>query len=120
VTLEAIRGRPVGVDSRQMLVVSAFLGKVFYKTAIKALGDYIDKVNPRMKTYPHQGPRSEFIAKLNPAKQTTTQQHRAEKLKELNEIADKAAGQKRELAVATRLKSQDLDCYLYVQDDEYR
>lgn len=119
VVLEAIRGRPTGVDSRQILIASAFLGQAFYKTAIKALGDYVDKIPDRMKTYPNQGPTLAFATQSKFAKQTHAQL-KAEKLKELNEIAEKAAGQTKELAVTLRWKSQNLDCYLYAQDDQYK
>ena len=119
VVLEAIRGRPTGVDSKQMLIVSAFLGKAFYKMAIKALGDYVDKIPDRMKTYPNQGPKLEFGTPFKLAKQTQAQL-KAEKLKALNEIAEKAAGQTKELAVTSMWKSQELDCYLYAQNDQYK
>ncbi len=119
VLLEAIRGRPTGVDSRQMLVVASFLGKTFYKTAIKALGDYVDKIPSRMRTFPSQGARKEFGTQMKLAKQTHAQL-RAEKLKELNEIADKASTQNKALAVTARWKSQEIDCYLNAQDDEYK
>ena len=119
VILEAIRGRPTGVEAKQMLIVSAFLGKAFYKTAIKAFGDYIDKINLRMKTFPNQGPRQEFGSQHKLAKQPYAQ-FKIEKLKDLNEIADKAVGQNRELAITARWKAQNLDCYLYAQDDLYK
>jgi hypothetical protein len=117
--LEAIRRRPTGSDSKQMLVVAAFLGEPFYKNAIKAFGSYKDRLAPSMKSFPRKSPRESFgvFAK---SKNQTLKQLRAEKMKDLNAIANKTVEDEKEPGASRRWTAQNIDCFLYAQDDKYK
>jgi len=117
--LEAIHGRPTGVDTKQMLVVAAFLGEPFYKIALKAFGSYKEKLTPVMKLFPTQDPRIAFGTFTKNKKQTLAQL-RAEKMKELNAIAQKSVEDEKEPGAQKRWAAQNIDCFLYAQDDKYK
>jgi hypothetical protein len=84
--VDAIKRRPTGCDVTYLIHISSFLGKSFYKKALAALGTYIDRINPRQKKYPDQGPRKEFCEFLPTTKQTEADL-RTGKRRELDEIA---------------------------------
>ena len=117
--LEAIRRRPTGADTKQMLVVAAFLGEPYYKIALKAFGTYKDRLAPVMKTFPTQDPRIAF-GMFAKSKNQTLAQLRSEKMKELNAIALKSVEDEKEPGAAKRWSAQNIDCFLYAQDDKYK
>ncbi|MGR3218372.1 MAG: ATP-binding protein [Candidatus Anammoxibacter sp.] len=116
---EAIRGRPTGVEAKQMLVVAAFLGESHYTNGIKSLGSYKERLNPAMRKYPKQGPRIAF-GTFAKTKDQTASQLRAGKMRELNNIADNCLENNKEPGISIRWKAQSLDCFLYAQDDQYK
>lgn len=116
---DAIRGRPPGVEAKQMLIVSAFLGEPYYKSTLESLGDYQERLAPKMKKFPSPGPRAEFGSYPKTRKQTMAQL-RSEKMKELNEIAEKCLTSGKEPGLSDRWKAFKHDCFLYAQDDQYK
>ncbi len=116
---EAIRGRPAGIEAKQMLVVAAFLGEKHYRKALKSLGAYVDRLAPAMKSFPNNGPRRTF-AEIQPARKQTLTQLKAEKSKELNEIADKCLAEGKEPSITNRWKAFTIDAFLYARDDQYK
>ncbi len=117
--MEAIRGRPPSVDAKQMLVISAFLGKTHYGNALKALGSYKERIAPAMKTFPTQDPKIIYGSFVKTSTQTMTQL-KAEKMRELNDIANTAHEKEKEPAAIKRMLAQKLDCFLYSQNDQYK
>lgn len=116
---EAIRGRPAGVEAKQMLIIAAFLGKTHYDNALNLLGSYKDRLAPAMIFFPKQGPRQSFGTFTKSRKQTAGQL-RSEKMRILNEIADRSCENEKEPGLQTRWKAQVIDCFLYAQDDQYK
>jgi hypothetical protein len=116
--IDAIKRRPTGCDVTYLLNVSAFLGKGFYKRAIGALGTYVDKINPRQKKYPDNGPRKEFCDYYPRVKQTDADM-RIEKEHELNEIASTAVKSEKPPGLQAKWCAQKIDCLLYARDDRY-
>lgn len=116
---EAIRGRPVGVDASQMLIVASFLGESYYNSALKMLGSYIERINPAQKKFPSQAPRVTYGTFTRSKKQTLAQL-RAEKTRELKEITDKCLVEEKEPGRQNRMTAYKIDCFLYAQDDGYR
>ena len=116
---EAIRGRPTGVEAKQMLVVAAFLGETHYTNSIKSLGSYKERLDPKMKAFPKESPRNAF-GTFKKIKKQTPSQLRAEKLKELNEITGKFIESGKVPGMSPRWTSQAIDCFLYAQDDQYK
>jgi len=117
--LETIHDRPVGVEAKQMLVIASFMGETFFKRALRAFGEYNDRLAPAMKKFPDQGPRKSYGTMRKPKKQTTAQ-FKAGQLKELNSIAELALTKEKEPGTFVRWQAQALDCFLYSQDDLYR
>lgn len=117
--MEAIRGRPLSVDARQMLVIAAFLGKTHYANAIKALGSYKERIAPAMKTFPTQEPNAIFGAFTKTRAQTAAQL-KSEKTRELNDIADTAREKEKEPGAVKRMLAQKIDCFIYAQTDQYK
>lgn len=119
ILLNAIRNRPIGIQAKPFLVVASFLGKATYREALRSLGDYVHKIPGRLKKFPAQGPRSEFIS-VKPKRKQKLAAFRKEKLKNLNKIVDKATIQNKEPSALRRWEAQELDCLIYAQDDNYK
>ena len=116
--LESIRHRPTGAETKYMLVAAAFISKPFYRLAVKAFGDYTDRLSKNMLNYPNRGPRAEFGSFQKHAKQTRSQL-KAEKQKLLNQLASKVAPKKK-CGLQDRWTAQAIDCFLYAQDNQYK
>ena len=114
VLLYSIKHKQVTDDVNYMLKVASFLGEAFYKNALRALGEFIDKISPRDKTYPKadltQAHRE--ILKIN--KQLSS---RDEMKSKIDAIAQSCS--EKQVGLPKLWKSQKIDCYLYAQTDKY-
>jgi hypothetical protein len=117
--LSAIRSRPSGIEVKPFLVVASFLGKATYKAAVDSLGDYINKISKRMHSFPPNSPRVTF-GTIRPKPRQTVASVRKEKLKELDEIASEVVEKKKAPGLTKTWRSQEIDCFLYAQDDNYK
>ncbi len=117
--LNAIRNRPMGIEVAPFLVVASFLGKATYTEALKYLGTYIDRIAPRMKTFPTNTPMREFC-QIRPRAKETAASLRGEKLKEINGMATEVVEKQKKLGVMKRSTAQEIDCYLYAQENNYK
>lgn len=116
--LDTIRGRPASTSAKQMLIVASFLGTGAYTAALKAVGDYLDRLAPAMKNYPTAGPQATYATISKGHKQTIANLRR-EKLAQLNEIANNAKARGQQPGLQNRMDAQKIDCFLYSQDDNY-
>lgn len=116
---EAVRGRPVNVEAKQMLIIAAFLGEKHYNNVLKMLGSYIDKLAPVMTRFPSSGARNAFGSYAKKPKQTASQL-KSEKLKLLNSIAETSVTDNKEPPLRKRWEALIIDCFLYAQDDGYK
>ena len=114
VLLYSIKHKQVTDDVNYMLKVASFLGEAFYKNALRALGEYIDKISPRDKTYPKADltQAHKEIFKIN-----KQQSSRDEMKSKIDEIAQ--SGSEKQVGLPKLWKSQKIDCYLYAQTDKY-
>ncbi len=118
--LEAIRGRPASSDSKQMLMIAAFLGEKFYGKCLETFGTYKSKIAQSLKIYPVSGARHEY-ANIQPIPKQTKGQLKTEKLKELNDIADATIkNNSKQPSLTNSWKAIKIDCFLYAQDGEYK
>lgn len=117
--MKAIRNRPIGCNITQMLIVAAFLGKGTYKRALSALGDYRNRINPRMQQYPINGPRAEFGTLETSAKQNLSQ-IKKEQLEKLNTIAKAVTESSRIPGLQEQWAANRIDCFLYANDNKYK
>lgn len=114
----AIKRRPTGCDVTYLLHVSGFLGKSFYKRALAALGTYKDRLNPRQKKFPDNGPRRGFY-EFSPTSKQTEKELIKEKQRELEAITSTVVIEGREPCLQIRWDAQKIDCFLYARDDRY-
>lgn len=117
--LNAIRNRPVGVEVKQHLAVASFLGKSTYKAALKELGDYKNRIHPRQKEFPKKGPKIEYANIKKTAKQTNANLSK-ELLEEINKLSEKIVKSKKDTGVMNKNRAQEIDCFLYSQEDNYK
>lgn len=117
--MNAIRNRPIGVEVKQFLIVASFLGKATYTDALKSLGDYVDKIPERMKKFPSTSPRSEF-GSIKPIAKQKIVNLKKEQLKELNELVVGVVEKQKGPGAMKRWKAQNIDCFLYAQDGNYK
>ncbi len=117
--LNAIRNRPIGVEVKQFLVIASFLGKATYKAALKSLGEYISKIPKRMQKFPTTSPRAEFGTIMARKKQTVANLKK-DQLKELNELVAEVVQRQREPEAMEKWQAQNMDCFLYAQDNNYK
>lgn len=117
--LNAIRNRPIGVEVKQFLVVASFLGKATYREALKSLGNYINRLPVRMQKFPQTSPRSEF-GTIMPKKRQTVANLKKDQLKELNELVAEVVERQKWIGAMEKWKAQNIDCFLYAQDNNYK
>jgi len=117
--LNAIRGRPTGLEVKQFLSVAGFLGKTTYSDALKSLGDYVKRIPQRLQKYPTAGPRIAF-GTIVPYPKQTIANLKKEKLRELNELVSGVVDAQRDPGAIKKWKAQDIDCFLYAQDNNYK
>jgi hypothetical protein len=117
--LITIRNRPIGYQTDPMLKVAAFLGKSTYNRSLSVLGDYINRLSPRIRHYPRNGPRAAFGSIDKYPKQSLSQ-FKKEQLDNLNNIANKAAEARKEPGLQEQWTAIDIDCYLYANDNRYK
>jgi len=117
--LNAIRNRPMGIEVAPFLIVASFLGKGTYAEALKYLGTYIDRIPARMKKFPTTTPMRAFC-RIKPGAKQTVASLRVEKLKEINDMAAEVVEKQKNLGVMKRSTGEEIDCYLYAQENNYK
>ena len=113
--LSSIKHRQSNSNVDYMLRVSSFLGEGFYEKALHALGEYIDKIAPKDKTYPKVELRQTH-KKIREIKEVVSS--RNEMKSKINIIAQ--SGSEKHVGLQDLWKSQKMDCYLYAQIDKYK
>lgn len=119
VLLNAIRNRPISIEIKPFLAAASFLGKTTYKSVLESLGDFADRLPDRMKHFPAAGPRKEF-GTFKLAKNQTPAKLIKIKLGELNSLVDEIVKSKRDPGLYKKWKAQDIDCFLFAKDDNYK
>lgn len=117
--LGAVRHRRDNDGVPRMLAIASFIGRSFYVKVLRQLGTYRKQLAPRQKSYPDRGPKHEYF-KFKAARKQTEKELRRDILQNINEIANKAATDKRVPGLQNQWKAQNIDCYLYSQDDQYK
>ena len=117
--LEAVRNRPNNDGVSEMLIVASFLGRGVYSSVLSMLGDYKDRVSPAMQVFPRSGPRAAF-GTLKKAKLKKDSVFRKDKLDQLDTIASAVKKTGKIPALQKRWDAEKIDCFLYVQDDQYK
>ena len=117
--LLAIRNRPMGIEIGPFLVVASFLGKAAYSAALSSLGSYMERIAPRMKSFPSTKPIEAFC-RIRPPRDKATPEFRAEKVAELNALAAEVVEKQKGPGVMKRSIAQEIDCYLYAQRNNYK
>lgn len=116
---DAIANKTSYLQNGPILNVSAFLGKRFY--------DSISKKLASKGRFPVSGPRSQFpttsIELMRKSNKYSEEKLRSALENELTEIADKLQNRKNnkvENYQKLLWQANNIDCYLYAQDDKYR
>lgn len=107
-----------------ILAVATFLGKQFHRSIIGRLGKRAEKLARRSLGFPINGPRSLFrqeqIVVRRKSFKGTDLEFRAINEKELDAIATRGRKQEAiQLGLMDRWKAEELDCFLYAQDNQY-
>jgi hypothetical protein len=117
--IDAIRMRPNNECVRSMLMVASFIGKGFYSKALQSLGSYRDRLAPVQKSFPANGPETQYF-KFRKGKDQRNAELRTKKLNELHEIVEAVVNSNSKPPLPKQWNAQDIDCFLYAQLDQYR
>ena len=118
--LETIKHRKSGIMVEPMMILSTFLGKSFYKSALSALGTYKSKLAPRMQSYPSGGWelfKNRFVRKSGQSEQDFRNSIENE-LNGIVQVVDPDSKIFQPIATE-RARAQILDCCLYAQNNKY-
>ena len=100
-----------------ILRVTTFLGKSFYKKALLAVGDYRKRIDPDLKTYLKSGIDNPFSIISKP-KKVSEEDWKVGLLRDINQIARN--GMKERQSHYKIKEAQSIDCLLYAKKDQYK
>lgn len=115
----SVRNRPNNEGVSEMLIAAGFLGRGVYSTVLSMLGDYKNRLNPAMQKYPSSGPRSTFGTIMKGMREKESV-FRKEQLEKLDSIASSVKKTGKVPALQKRWHALKIDCFLYVQDNQYK
>jgi len=117
--IETIRQRPAGLHLNDMLIVAAYLGKGTYNQALSTLGDYRNRINPRMNQFPERGPIAEFQT-IDILPNVSINEFKEAKLIRLNFIVEEAAEPGNVAGLYDQWESVNIDRFLYADENQYK